>query len=276
MNASSILFSSLTFFVIVSTIAPLCAQDWPQWRGPTRDGVATGEKWPQNLQNMKEVWRAPLGKSYSGPVTAGDRVFTTESIDKTTEHVRAFDKKTGKELWHVEWEGHQKVPFFAASNGDWIRSTPACDGKSVYIAGMRDVLVSLDAATGKENWRLDFVKDTKSAPPEFGFVCSPLVQGDAVYVQAGGAFCKVDKKSGKVLWKTLQDGGGMMGSAFSSPIMATVGGASQLVVQTRASLCGVNPEDGLVLWQQEIPSFRGMNILTPVVKADRIFTSSYT
>ncbi len=251
------------------------AQDWPQWRGPSRDGQFSGEPWPTTLSALKQKWRVELGPSYSGPIVIGNRIITTESRDKTHEVVRAFDRSSGEELWKAEWEGHQSVPFFAASNGDWMRSTPASDGKSIFVGGMRDMLVCLAADTGQIRWYLDFVKECNASPPTFGFVCSPLLDREFLYVQAGAGLCKVQKSSGKIVWRTLDDGGGMNGSAFSSPVLATLAGRRQLVVQTRDNLCGVDPEDGKVLWQEKIPSFRGMNILTPVIKADRIFTSSY-
>jgi outer membrane protein assembly factor BamB len=225
--------------------------------------------------HLESVWRVELGPSYSGPIIHGDRVFTTQTKDRKSEVVTAHDRKTGKELWRTDWEGAMSVPFFAKSNGDWIRATPACDGESLYVAGMRDVLVSLDVATGKERWRYDFVKELKAPNPDFGFVCSPLLDGDAVYVQAGASFAKLDKRTGKLLWRTLEDKGGMWGSVFSSPVFATLGGQRQLVVQTREKLAGVNPADGKVLWEQPVEAFRGMNILTPVVHGDVLFTSTY-
>jgi outer membrane protein assembly factor BamB len=156
-----------------------------------------------------------------------------------------------------------------------MRSTPAWDGKDLFVAGMRDVLVSLNGTTGKENWRLDFVSEFKKAPPGFGFVCSPLLDGKYLYVQAGGAFCKLEKATGKVVWRTLEEKGGAMDSAFSSPILTKVNGEPQLLVQTRENLCGVDPSTGKVLWSQAIKAFRGMNIQTPVIQGTRLFTSAY-
>ena len=202
-------------------------------------------------------------------------MFVTGTAEMKNEVVMALDRKTGKELWRAEWPGAMLVPFFAMSNGSWIRSTPCFDGESLFVAGMRDVLVSLDAKTGKEQWRLDFVKELASPLPAFGFVSSPLLDGDSLYVQAGASFVKLDKKTGKIIWRALKDEGGMMGSAFSSPVMATLTGQRQLVVQTREKLAGVDPQTGEVLWEQQVPNFRGMNILTPVVFGDGIFTSSY-
>jgi outer membrane protein assembly factor BamB len=250
---------------------------WPQWRGPTRDGQVSGASWPEKLDtnHLRRAWSVPLGPSYSGPIVGADRVFTTETKDGKSERVTAFDRQTGTPLWHAQWEGAVRVPFFAKSNGDWIRSTPALDGDRLYVAGMRDVLVCLDARDGKEIWRKDFVRELGTPVPDFGFVCSPLVEGDAVYVQAGASFLKLDKRTGEISWRTLKDQGGMWGSVFSSPIFAELAGKRQLVVQTREKLAGVDPADGSVLWEQPVEAFRGMNILTPVVQHDTLFTSTY-
>jgi len=251
--------------------------NWLQWRGPSRDGQVKGTAFPDRLDkdSLEKLWRVPLGPSYSGPIVSEDLVFTTETKGKETEVVFALDRKTGEERWRAEWKGALSVPFFAASNGSWIRATPACDGDSLYVAGMRDELVCLEAKTGKEKWRIDFVKEWKTALPAFGFVSSPLVDGNAVFVQAGASVVKLNKKSGEILWRALKDEGGMNGSAFSSPVIAELAGKRQLLVQTREALAGIDLEKGDVLWSQKVASFRGMNIITPVVVGDGIFTSSY-
>jgi len=250
---------------------------WPQWRGPDRDGTIQAESWPDSLdeEHLKTVWSVKLGPSYSGPIVTPEAVFVTETKDSKYEVVKALKRDSGEELWSTQWEGAMNVPFFAKANGDWIRSTPALDGDTLYVAGMRDVLVALDTKTGKEKWKVDFMKELKKPLHAFGFVCSPLVVGDYVYVQAGGGFNKLKKQTGEIVWRSLDDGGGMWGSAFSSPTMETLSGQKQLLVQTRTKLAGVSPEDGKVLWSEEIPAFRGMNILTPTVIGDRVFTSSY-
>jgi outer membrane protein assembly factor BamB len=250
---------------------------WPQWRGPTRDGRAPGRAWPKSLQgeHLQRLWRVELAPSYSGPIVAADRVFVTETRDKSEEVVRALDRKTGKELWRKSWKGALSVPFFAKSNGDWIRATPAYDGESLFVAGMRDVLVCLNAKTGEQRWRVDFVERFGTPLPAFGFVSSPLVEGDAVYVQAGAAVVKLNKKNGAVLWRSARDDGGMYGSAFSSPLLADLSGKRQLLAQTREKLVGLDPASGAVLWSRAVPAFRGMNILTPIVHKDGVLTSSY-
>ena len=267
--------------IISLSLTACCAwsrgSDWPQWRGPTRDGQVRDAAWTSSLStnNLTQSWRVELGPSYSGPIVSGGLVFTTETVNKKTEVVRAFDRATGKQAWQVEWEGSISVPFFAKSSGDWIRSTPACDGESLFVAGMRDMLVCLDARTGQERWRFDFVKKLAAPVPDFGFVCSPLVDGEAVYVQAGAGFAKLNKQTGALLWHTLKDQGGMFGSAFSSPIIAELCGKRQLIVQTREQLAGVDLASGSPLWTQHVAATRGMNILTPVPFGDGVFTSAY-
>ncbi len=272
---------SLIAFVLISApLSQAIAGDvvtWPQWRGPARTGKIEAAAWPDKLDgdHLQQAWRVELGNSYSGPIVTVDRVFVTETRDAKTEHVQALDRKTGKSLWEASWPGSISVPFFAKANGDWIRSTPTIDGDSLYVAGIRDVVICLDTATGQERWRVDLMAKFGSPVPAFGFVASPLVTGDHVYVQAGGGFVKLDKKTGEVLWRVLEDGGGMYGSAFSSPFPATLNGVPQILVQTRQKLAGVEAESGKVLWSHPVKAEQGMNILTPTVIGDRVFTSTY-
>lgn len=254
------------------------ADTWPQWRGPDRTAVldpSTG--FPGKLSGdngLTLAWELQLGPSYSGPVISDGILVTTETIDAKNERVTAIKANSGEVLWTAEWEGAISVPFFAKSNGDWIRATPAISNGKVYVAGIRDVLVCLDLETGKQIWKCDFVERFKTAVPSFGFASSPLIHAGFVYVQAGEALCKLDANTGETAWRSLQGEGGM-DSAFSSPIIATVRGVEQLIVQTRNDLCGVNLEDGQVYWNQPIEAFRGMNILTPTVVGNKIFTSAY-
>ena len=250
--------------------------DWTQWRGPNRDGKISAV-WPDSLnpEILKKSWTTPMGPSYSGPLLIGDYVYVTETRDSKYEVVQALNRKDGTIAWTAQWEGAMRVPFFASANGSWIRSTPTYNDGKLYVAGMRDVIVCLDAKKGDILWKVDFPKQTGSAVPSFGFVCSPLVDGDHVYVQAGGALTKLDKKNGNIVWQGIKDGGGMNGGAFSSPVIATIAGKRQGVVLTRNNLCGIDLSNGNALWQMPIKAFRGMNILTPTVFGDNVFTSTY-
>lgn len=258
-------------------IAPTAPADWTQWRGPARDGSAPGPAFPADLKGLTRSWRVELGPSYSGPIVAGERVFTTETVGEKEEVVRAFDRKDGKLLWEKRWPGAMKVPFFAASNGSWIRSTPATDGELLFVGGMREVVVALDVKTGEERWSVDFPGQLGKEVPPFGFVCSPLLLGEHLYVEAGGTLRKLDKKTGKEVWRSSPFASEdiMEAGSFSSPVLAKLAGKEQILVQSRHTLRGVDPENGKVLWSQPVPNFRGMNILTPLPIGDAVFTSSY-
>ena len=155
-----------------------------------------------------------MGPSYSGPIVAGNRVFTTETEGRELEVVRAYTRDTGELLWETKWEGAMRVPFFAAANGSWIRSTPACDGERLYVAGMRDVLYCLAVDTGDVVWMIDFVEEFETDLPSFGFVCSPLIDGEHVYVQAGASLVKLNKYNGEIVWRSLAEDGGMCALVF--------------------------------------------------------------
>lgn len=255
------------------------APDWTQWRGPTRDGqIHDGAKpWPSRLSadQLEKLWSVDLAEGYASPLVVGARVFTVETQDKKMEIVRAFDRETGKQLWETGWPGSMKVPFYAAKNGSWVRSTPASDGKTLFVGGMLDVLVALDVETGDERWRVDFPQSEDTPKPSFGFVCSPLLDDEHVFVQVGTALRKIRKSDGQTLWKVLEDERAMFGSAFSSPTRAKLAGRDQILVQTRMMLGGVDPQSGDVLWSTPVKAFRGMNILTPTPIGDHIFTASY-
>jgi outer membrane protein assembly factor BamB len=268
------MFRCCVLFVFSSLVC--IASDWPQWRGPERTGYSQGSPWPESLQGLTPLWRADLDKGYSGPVVSKDMVFTTETRDGDTEVVRGLDRNTGKELWQASWKGKISVPFYAKRSGDWIRATPAWDGKTLFVGGMEEVLVALDGKTGKEIWRIDFPQRYQTSKPEFGFASSPLLDGDFLYVQAAHSTIKLKKSTGEAVWRTLEHASGSFETgAFSSPAIAVIAGKRQLLVQDRIRLNGVDLETGGVLWSQEVPNFRGMNILTPVVYRDGIFTSTH-
>jgi outer membrane protein assembly factor BamB len=251
--------------------------DWTQWRGPDRDCIVKHANWPESLDEkvLTKKWSVPLGESYSGPIVVGDKVFTTETVDRKSEIVRALDRNTGKEIWKAEWPGAMTVPFFAAKNGSWIRATPAYDSGKLFVGSMVGVLVCLNAEDGKVLWRVDFGEKFGTGEPAFGLVCSPLIDGDFVYIQAGGGFCKLRKETGEIVWRGAVDGDGMMDSPFASPSIATIADKRQGVIQTRSNLMGVDLETGSQLWSQPIKSFRGMNILTPSVYKGGVFVSTY-
>jgi outer membrane protein assembly factor BamB len=249
---------------------------WQNWRGPGRDSLLPGVSWPDSLdeKHLQSSWSKDLGDSYSGPLMTSSSVFTTESLDGK-ERVYSFDRTSGELQWKRDWEGKHSVPFFAARNGNWIRSTPATDGKRLFVGGIRDVLVALDCGSGAELWRVDFAKQSGKVP-DFGMASSPLVDGDFLYIQAGKGVHKLNASDGAIVWSSLADSGDIMSSgAFSSPVIQVLNGKRQLVVQTRTKLAGIDLETGNPNWIHAVEAFRGMNILTPTFWDNAIFTSSY-
>ncbi len=245
---------------------------WNQWRGPSRDGVWPGEL-PTSLAALELAWEAPLQPSYSGPITDGKWVFTTETVDKSLERMTAYDLATGELKWSAQWAGAIEVPPYAAVNGSWFKSTPTLAEGSLVVLGMRDEVVCLDPATGRIRWQADLAERFSARRPPFGGVCSPIVDQGSVYVMAGGGTVKLSLSDGSTLWRTLADEG-EDDDALSSPVIATLAGVRQLVVQTRTRLCGVDLTSGALLWSTRIEAYRNMNILTPTVIGDRIFTAA--
>ena len=274
-------FPALGLLLAVATSAAAGPRpSWPQWRGPRRDGhVTPGATWPAKLDkdHLTLRWRVELGPSYSGPVIAGDRVFVTETLDEKEEVVRALDRDTGKERWAARWPGPFQVPDYAKGNGSWVRSTPACDGDALYVGGMRDVLVCLGADSGKERWRVDFAARFRTPLPLYGMVSSPLVEGDAVFVQAAAGVVRVERKTGQVAWREQLDDPREFGAATSSPVLADLAGQRQLVVLSRKVLAGLDPASGKVLWRHDTPAYRNTTTLTPLVlPGDGVFTSMFS
>ena len=266
--------------VLVATIfflltAPAFAE-WNQWRGPSRTGEAVGDDWPADFSQLTPLWEVPLGKGYAGPLVTGDRVFVVESVDKKNAAVKALRRSDGTELWRHDWQSHGSVPFFAAANGDWVRSTPVWDGETLFVGGMNEKLFALNGDNGTTRWTIDFPDHYGTKVPDFGFASSPLVDGDALYVQAANSMLRINKATGEIVWRALENSGQIQVSgAFSSPVIAELDGVRQLILLTRLALHGLDLETGDELWTQEVPNFRGMNIMTPVISGNRIFTSPY-
>ena len=273
-----------TYLTLTISISCLYGEDWTQWRGPNRDGVVVGKKWPADLkeQSLKLNWHVKLGSSYSGALLDKDTVYVTESVGPKKgvyefDTVQALDRVTGKVKWKQQWAGTGKwnVTWPGRVNGAWIRSTPALANDKLFVAGMHDCLLCLDAKTGKKLWEIDFPKKFKTPIPGFGCVCSPMVDGKFVYMQAGASFCKIEQASGKIIWRTMKDTGGLRGGGFSSPVITTLDGKRQILLQARTELTGIDINSGAVLWKKQVKSFRGMNILTPLPYENGVYTSTY-
>jgi outer membrane protein assembly factor BamB len=248
---------------------PLWAADWPQWRGPHRDGISaeTGllDSWPKGGPPL--LWKTQgLGEGYASSAIADGRLFI-QGQQGDEEFVLALDANTGKQLWR----SHTGIPF-KESRGYGPRGTPTVDGDRVYALAADGMLVCLDAATGKRIWGYNVVDHFHGHVPHWGISESPLVEGDRIIVTPGGsgaAVVALDKTNGKVLWQSQSDG-----AAYSSPMAFDAGGTRQLAVFTADAALGLDFATGKLLWRYERVANGTANIATPIVHDGEIFVSS--
>jgi outer membrane protein assembly factor BamB len=244
------------------------AQDWPQWRGPNRDGVVRGlavpAKWPKAL---KEAWKVPVGEGVSSPVVVGDRVFLLTRQKPDEEIVLCLDLASGKENWRSAYAAPYKLGG-PAHGFEGPRSTPtAADGR-VFTFGISGILSCLDAQTGKVLWRHDFVKQYPSGTaPGWGASASPLVDSGLCIIHVGGpdigGLTAFDVKTGEVKWCCIGDG-----PAYGSPILVDLAGHRQVVTLTLNYFLGVSATTGQLLWKLPCREIHSENCVTPVLYKD--------
>ena len=239
----------------------MLAADWPQWRGPNRDGIAPGSppaSWPEKL-NRK--WSLTVGEGHSSPVFAGGRLFVL-SREGENEQVRAVDPATGKVAWQQSYSAPYQVNYAATSHGPGPKSTPAFHAGKLFTFGIGGILSCFDAASGRVIWRHDFKTRFKETWPDFGVATSPIVEGASLIVHVGGesgALTAFDLASGATKWQWTGDG-----PAYASPVIAEIGGARQLVTQTRENIIGLSPATGELLWKIAYRTAFVQNSVTPI------------
>jgi outer membrane protein assembly factor BamB len=254
--------AALALIIAVVTAQAAAATDWPQWRGPTRDGVvgaALPAEWPEAL---KKHWEIPVGAGHASPVVSGNRVVVIARQDDQ-EIVRALDLVSGKEIWRAAYPAPYNVNPAAQAHGPGPKSTPAIAGGRVFTFGVAGVLSAFDLASGRLLWRVP----APAVPPDYGTAASPLIDGTSVIVHVSGyengALTSFDVATGKPRWRWNGDGPG-----YGSPIIATFGGVRQVIAQTQKLLVGVNAANGALLWQMPFTTDFDQNAFTPVVSRD--------
>lgn len=278
MSQIGLLPAALLKRAVLSCLAALLAtyitfaQDWPQWRGPNRDGVvssfAAPKVWPEKL---KTIWKVPVGIGHSSPVVAGSRVYIF-SRQEENEVATCVDLETGKVLWRDAYPTPYMMNPAALSHGKGPKSTPVLDNGKLYTFGISGILSCYDAATGKLRWRKEFSKQFKATSPLYGAATSPIVNEGFVIVHVGGndsgALTAFDAQTGEVKWSWKQDGPG-----YASPIIAEIGGTTHLVTQTQKSIAGFSPTTGELLWRIPFETEYEQNIVTPVVYRQTLILS---
>jgi outer membrane protein assembly factor BamB len=269
----SLSLASAAFMLLAAGAAR--ADDWPQWRGPQRDGVwrETGLVERFVAPELPLVWRAPVSAGYSGPTVAEGRVFVMDRQDmpQQVERVLAFAAADGKPLWTHTYEcAYEDVGYTAGP-----RASVTIDGARAYAVGTMGHVHCLDVATGDVLWRHDGRAEYEIEMPIWGIASSPLVFQDLVIVQLGGAkgACLVafHKATGAERWRALDER-----ASYSSPILMEQAGRQVVVCWTGDSVTALEPETGKTFWAHPFqPTRMVINIATPVVDRHRIFLSSF-
>ena len=268
-SKSVVLAAVVSLFAFAAQALAQGEANWPQWRGPNRDGISkeTGllKQWP--AQGPSLVWKASgAGRGYSSFSIANGRLYTM-GLRGDREFVIALDIANGKEVWATPHGG-----AFRNDRGDGPRGTPTIDGDRLYALGGNGDLSCLEARTGKVVWTKNVLREFGGSNIQWGISESPLVMGNKVLVNAGGrnaSIVALNKDNGAVIWKSQSDEAG-----YSSAIPLQVNGGTQVVFFTHDRALGLDVNDGKLLWEYGKPANNVANVATPIARGNRVFISS--
>jgi outer membrane protein assembly factor BamB len=244
--------------------------DWPQFRGPNRDGVVASftepAVWPERLTRR---WRVEVGAGYATPILVGGRlyVFARQGDDEV---LQALDAVSGKTIWRTQYAAPAKVDRAAEPHGLGPKSTPAFANGRIYTLGIGGIVTAFAAEGGKIVWQ----RPADTAVPLYGTAASPLVDGGVAIVHVGGhdrgALTAFDANTGQVRWSWSGDG-----PSYGSPIVATIDGVRQIVTLTQENLVGVAAASGQLLWRRPYATEFTQNIITPIFSNGMLFVGGY-
>lgn len=278
MNTNPRLTSLLQFsgLALVLTAFTATAADWPQWRGPQRNGHSpeTGllKQWP--AEGPRLVWQVKdLGQGYAAPVVAGNRLYVLSNEGLEDEFVQAHDVTDGRRLWRTRLGkvgNPNQQPRFPAA-----RSTPTVDGSLLYALSSDGDLACVETATGKIRWQKSLREDFGGKPGTWAYSESPLVDGEVVVCTPGGGdatLVALNKNNGNVIWKCPISGANE--AAYASAIIVETGGLKQYVQMIAGGLVGVDAKTGKLLWRYDktVSKFKA-NIPSPVARGEWIFSA---
>jgi outer membrane protein assembly factor BamB len=259
---------------------PVKTTDWPEWRGPRRDGVSTEtgllKAWPKG--GPKLLWDARtanggpnVGTGYSSLAIVGNRIYTMGDRERAG-HVICLNAETGKVLWTTP-----VAPVHTERMAPGPHCTPTVDGDRVYGLSAQGHLVCLDAESGSLRWKRDVPKEFKGSAPHWDYSESPLVDGEKLVVTPGGkeaVMVALDKQTGAVLWKCAAPT--EASASHASVVIADAAGRRQYVtlLGPALGLVGVDAETGKLLWNYRKVVNGTANIATPLVMGDLVFAST--
>jgi outer membrane protein assembly factor BamB len=250
--------------------AQRASADWPQWRGPNRDGApgafSVPAVWPEQLVQR---WKAEVGEGYASPLVVGNRVYQFARRDGK-EVMAAIDVQTGKEVWQTGYPVDFTMHSAATAHNQGPKSTPAFANGTLYAIGMTGVVTAFDASNGKQRWQKP---GSLPVPLYTSHAFSPIVDGSLVIFHLGGhdkgALTALDRESGNVKWSWDGDGPG-----YGSPVIATIGGTRQIVTITQKKVVGVDVSSGKLLWERPYPARVDTNSDTPVVNGQTVIVGN--
>jgi outer membrane protein assembly factor BamB len=249
------------------------AADWPQFLGPTRNGVSTetglAQTWPKDGPPL--VWEKEIGSGFSGPAIAGNRLILFHRQDDK-EIVQCLDAATGKERWKFDYNTGYKDDIRHEDDGP--RATPLIAGTHVYTFGAEGRLHCLELATGKKVWDRALNDDYQVKKGYFGVGTSPVLEGDLLLINVGGkdaGIVALNKYTGKEAWKATKDE-----ASYSSPVLATIDGVRHALFFTRAGIVSLDPANGKVRFSKRFRSRMdaSVNAAAPVVVGNQVFFSA--
>jgi outer membrane protein assembly factor BamB len=266
MTVSAKVGPAVVLILALTQLIAARAEDWPQWRGPNRDGVWSEsgilETFPPN--GLKVSWRAPVGIGFSSPVVAGGRVYITDSElakPKARERVHAFDAMTGQHLWSYAYDVNYPEGAFDEKSLRGPIATPVVENGRIYTLGASGKVFSLEAVKGDVLWQ----KDLKQEYPGSDLYPSPspLIEGDLLILlvgaKPGASVVAFNKNTGKEVWKALDEE-----ASASSPIVVSAAGKRQLIIWTPQSVTALDPATGITYWRQRLNTTQDATVSTPV------------
>jgi len=258
------------------------AAQWPQWRGPERNGLVSAAATPVWPAAWKRAWRVEVGEGYSSPIVSGGRVFVHGRKDPE-EIVTAIDLATGKVAWQQKYASPFNKNQYATSMAKGPHSTPLAIGDKVITVGGTGIVSAWTAQTGALAWRKDYSPSVDLSKLFTGTASSPLNEGGLAIVQVGsdthgGRIIALDPQTGTERWTWKGKGPG-----YASPVAFTIGGIRQIVAMTEGSVEGLDAKTGAALWSAPFPDEWHENIVTPIwtgthliVSGTRAGTQAYT
>ena len=259
--------------VVLLLAAQLQAQEWPQWRGPTRDGVWQDASVRTNLpETLPAKWTAKIGSGYSGPTVCDGRVYVMDRVadPKEIERVHCFAWDTGKPLWSHEYPcSYAGVSYQAGPRC----SVHIADGLA-YSLGTMGHLFCLDATTGKVLWQKDLNKLYTIDLPIWGIAAAPVLEGPLLIVPVAGKdayLVAFDRKTGEERWRAFSDRGN-----YSAPIVIDQAGQRVLVCWSGDRVLGVDPSNGKLHWQYPLKA-KNMPLAcaSPLLHQNKLFLTAF-